>query len=70
MASDDGIFNHTGVKQTTVPFSTYRKLHIRTAKTLTMAEDEPDFDEDECRKMSGSDWKEDTKRYGLQADGR
>jgi hypothetical protein len=70
VASDDGIFNHTGTKQTTVPFSTYRKLHIRTAKTLTMAEDEPDFDEDECRKMSGSDWKEDTKRYGLQADGR
>ena len=58
------------IRQTTVGFATYRKLHIRSAKTLTMQEDEQSYDEDEHRKMSGKDWTEDCKRYGLQADGR
>ena len=40
-----------------------------TAKSLTMAEDEESFDEDEERRSSGSDWTEDCKRYGLQANG-
>jgi hypothetical protein len=62
VAADRGMFNSTGIKQQTVPFSTYRKLHIRVAKTLTLPEDEPDYDEDECREIAKSDWAEDAKR--------
>ena len=62
VAADTGIFNSTGSKQQTVPFSTYRKLHIRITKTLTMPEDEPDYDEEESREIAAADWAEDVKR--------
>jgi CRP/FNR family cyclic AMP-dependent transcriptional regulator len=62
VAADTGMFNTTGTKQQTVPFSTYRKLHIRITKTLTMPEDEPDYDEEESREISTQDWAEDVKR--------
>ena len=58
------------IRQTTVGFATYRKLHIRAAKTLTMQENEQSYDEDEHRRMSGKDWTEDCRRYELRADGR
>jgi hypothetical protein len=70
VTSDEGVCNNTGVKQTTVPASVYRRLHIRTSKTLTMGADELDYDERERDEMAESDWKEDTQRYGLPADGR
>ena len=56
-------------QQISVPFQVYRKLHVRTVKTLTCAEDPDEFDEDEERKIAGSDWMEDCKRYGLPPNG-
>ena len=56
-------------QQISVPFQVYRKLHVRTVKTLTCAEDQDEFDEDEERKIAGSDWMEDCKRYGLPPNG-
>ena len=52
-----------------IGFQVYRMLHMRTAKSLMMADETEDFDENEERKIAGSDWTEDCKRYGLEANG-
>ena len=49
--------NH--VPTATLGFQIYRKLNIRTGRSLMMAEDADEIDEDEERKQSGADWTED-----------
>lgn len=49
--------NH--VATTELGFQVYRKLNIRTSRSLMMAEDEGEIDEDAERKQSGADWTED-----------
>ena len=62
VAAADAQFNRGCAKQTSVGFQSYRALHIRAAKSLTKAEQEAEYDEDEHRKIAGSDWTEDCHR--------